>query len=184
MNAIFLSAMILNSNPCGLSGSVEERIRDCRGMGETKKGFRLVSQDSSGHYLVLDEKTNLIWSQHLKVKQQLQYYGKVDINTIHSICKRFQPFGLISNGGWRLPTLKELKCTVKRGNEANAYSVLTANQRTLSRLVFNGYNYEEEYKNVPVVLDESSRDSGYVEGSIAASAYRCVIDREMIESKI
>jgi hypothetical protein len=170
-----------NAIGCGLSGTVDERIQDCRSNTNQKEGFSLVSQNTSGHYLILEEKTNLIWSQLLFVEQQFQFYGKVDINTIHSICKRFQPFSLASKKeGWRLPTIKELRRTTRHRNKSGGAEVLSSNTKIVSRLVYNGYGYTEEFKSVPVSYSEYDRKKYSETGSLKWNSYRCVIDKSFL----
>lgn len=176
-------ALAIEITPCGLSGTLDERIQNCQSVGSQKPGFILVSQDSSGHYLVLDQKTNLIWSQHLPVKQQYNYYGQVDISRIHNICSRFQPFGLVSKVGWRLPSILELKRTARRGNEMGSSSVLSSSTQTLSRLVYNGYSYDEEFKSVPLVFDERSKKKSYVDDTLQWSEFRCVVARSILKNE-
>ena len=195
MNKILIGALSLfimstysfASAPCGLEGSLKERVEECQKVEpEQSSNFRLVSRNGKGQFILLDVKTNLLWSQHLWVGDQYKYYNKVTIRTIHSVCQRFQPFNLKTKDKtltWRLPTPRELKSSFKRGNTSvGSWGVLSSR---IKRKSFPVLKYGQENSIVtyefPKAFSEASGRIYLMDESIGQATFRCVIDKDLIE---
>jgi hypothetical protein len=98
---LFFSKTLLAS-PCGLEGTIEERIKDCN---VTKENFVLVFRDDKGQEIYRDTKTDLFWGDRLSV--DFNHYGsqKACDSVEHSLK------GL----HWRLPTMNEFETASLHG---------------------------------------------------------------------
>lgn len=94
----FISSPVF-AGPCGLQGTVEERIKDC---GETKKNFVLIMRGEKGSEVYKDTKSNLIWGP--RIKFDFNQYGS------QKACSDEIPDAkMLKDLRWRLPTIKEFE---------------------------------------------------------------------------
>ena len=112
MKLIFFISLIYLSpsfaKPCGLQGSIEERIKDC---DVAKNLFVLVSQDDKGVEIYQDTKSGLTWGSRHSV--DYNHYGS------QKACSDSNPHTeIIKDLKWRLPTIKEFEDSASHGMKA------------------------------------------------------------------
>lgn len=96
--------------PCGLNGSIQERIQDCSekhpGKQKWKKNFNLVKRNRDLQGIFQDKKTGLIWGASL---------GKMSFEKASKICSDSRLDQNIDLPGlkWRLPSVLEFKVAAK-----------------------------------------------------------------------
>lgn len=163
-----------SNGACGTQGTIEERIQDCASQQSPSKKLRFLANDGKGHFLLLDTKTGLVWSQYFSVREIRKFGDYLNLESIHGFCQRFQPFGVISKNGWRLPKAKELCRAEKTGHSIDNSYVLVSDPITLKRLYFNGYHYEEQRKDFPAYYDEHLNMKSAVGPHITNATFRCV----------
>lgn len=96
---LLLSCSAFGSVPCGLSGSIEERIQDCSLNEDSAKwGFILVTRMKNLEEIWKNQKSRLIWSDPLS-----DYMNQPDAI---KACQNFEAAG-IPKGSWRLPEIDE-----------------------------------------------------------------------------
>lgn len=97
-----LSYFILTTafaKPCGLEGTVEERVKDC---AQTKGNFALVAATEKGLEVYKDIKSGLIWGS--RILSDFNHYGS------QKACStELTENVILSSLKWRLPTIKELE---------------------------------------------------------------------------
>jgi hypothetical protein len=91
--------------PCGLSGTIEERIKDC---SYEKEGFALVARTEDGKEVHKEVSTGLLWSDRLP--ERMIYHNakkacKADLKEVAGI----------SDVTWRLPSIDEYEEAEKNG---------------------------------------------------------------------
>jgi len=84
--------------PCGLQGTVEERIKGC---SHVKDSFILVMKTSDGREVYKDSKSGLMWSS--RISYETNHYGS------QKACPSELPEAKVLELKWRLPTLKEFE---------------------------------------------------------------------------
>jgi hypothetical protein len=93
--------------PCGLSGSVEERIKDCSVQETSSKGnFVLVSRSKNFVEINKDTKSGLLWSDHLS--------SKMTYSNALKACKDLKEMEGVA-GSWRLPSIDEYNTAESNG---------------------------------------------------------------------
>jgi hypothetical protein len=108
MRILFSTAILIStlpsfalapSKPCGLTGTIEERIRDC---SEQKRDFVLVTRTPELHEIYKDTVSGLIWSDRLT--EEMIYWDA------EKACgpSRAETGG-ISEVSWRMPTIEEFQ---------------------------------------------------------------------------
>jgi hypothetical protein len=94
--------------PCGLSGSVDERIKDCSVQETSSKGnFVLVSRSKDFKEVHKDTKSGLLWSDRLASKMthyDAQKACKADLKEVAGV-----------QGSWRLPSIDEYNTAESNG---------------------------------------------------------------------
>lgn len=85
-----------NKRPCGLQGSIEERIESCSYLQQTMYPFALVSRNKDQEEIWIDQSQNLLWSDRLD--------GYYNFDEANSVCQKSIPLNELS---WRLPTIEE-----------------------------------------------------------------------------
>ncbi len=103
---IFTSAF---AKPCGLEGTIEERIKDC---AQVKSNFALVAISEKGAEFYQDLKSKLIWGNRISV--DFNHYGSQKACS-SEVASEYQT---LSNLKWRLPTIKELEEAAAHGMKA------------------------------------------------------------------
>jgi hypothetical protein len=96
-----LSAFSLVQNaPCGLGGSIEERIRDCSYQSDSEKeGFVLVTRTKELKEVYKELKTDLLWSDRLPKTMDHFSAEKACNSSLKEVA------GI--NKSWRLPSKEE-----------------------------------------------------------------------------
>ena len=87
--------------PCGLSGSVKERMNDCAGqVGSDKQGFVLVSRTKKYSEIFKEVETGRLWTSRLD--NQMSHQSAL------AICKtNLEEFSNITEVSWDLPSYDE-----------------------------------------------------------------------------
>lgn len=101
----FIFVTPLFSAPCGLKGSIDERINEC---AKTKDNFVLVTSTEEGREVYKDTKSGLIWSS--RINYEMNHFGS------QKICPNELPEAkILSEVKWRLPTLREFEQSAIHG---------------------------------------------------------------------
>lgn len=83
--------------PCGLTGSIDERIKDCNSV---KGWFALVTRTENLKEVHMDSKTGLLWSDRLA--STMTHYNA------EKVCSaKLEEVGKINEVEWRLPSKEE-----------------------------------------------------------------------------
>lgn len=111
MKALLLMSLFVCSSafakPCGLTGAIEERIKDC---SQTKGNFVLVAITEKGLEIYKDIKSGLIWGS--RITSDFNHYGS------QKACDdEVSGYG-ISSLRWRLPTIREFEDAASHGMKA------------------------------------------------------------------
>lgn len=95
--------------PCGLKGSVNERIKDCSNLSTSEKeGFVLVTRSKDFKEVHMEVYTGRLWSDRLP--------STMTISSAKKACKATLPeVAGISGVTWRLPSIDEYKEAEKKG---------------------------------------------------------------------
>lgn len=106
--SVISSATYANVSPCGLEGSVEDRIKSCNFI---KENFALVARTDKGLEIYKDTKSGLIWSDRLTM--DFNHYGS------QKACGDEIPDAqILKDMKWRLPTIHELEVAATHGMKA------------------------------------------------------------------
>lgn len=107
----FLPLLILNSafaKPCGLEGSIEDRIKEC---AQVKGNFALISTTEKGAEFYKDTKTKLIWGN--RISTDFNHYGS------QKACSdEVSEYPSLAGLKWRLPTIREYEEAASHGMKA------------------------------------------------------------------
>jgi hypothetical protein len=126
--------------PCGLKGSVEERIKDCSyQLTSEKDGFVLVTRSKDFREVYKEVSTGLIWSDTLP--KMMKY------STARNACNSsLQEVAGVSGLTWRLPSIDEFKEAEKNGirklpymNPVRYWSSSVHPDNSRAGWQFNGY---------------------------------------------
>jgi hypothetical protein len=93
------------AKPCGLQGTIEERIKDC---AVAKGDFALVALTEKGAEFYRDMKTKLIWGS--RIATDFNHYGSQKACADELL--EYQVLGSIK---WRLPTINEFEQAAAHG---------------------------------------------------------------------
>lgn len=93
------------AKPCGLEGSIEDRIKDCN---VTKGNFTLVSAPEKGGEFYKDTKTKLIWGN--RISTDFNHYGSQK-----ACAGDVSEYPDLASLKWRLPTIRELEEAASHG---------------------------------------------------------------------
>lgn len=96
------------AKPCGLQGTVEERVKDC---AQTKGNFVLVAATEKGLEIYKDIKSGLIWGS--RIVSDFNHYGSQK-----ACSEAVSDYLVISTMKWRLPTIKEFEDAYVHGMKA------------------------------------------------------------------
>lgn len=94
--------------PCGLKGTIEERIKEC---SQTKGHFALITLTESGVEMYKDLKSGLIWGNRLP--SDFNHYGSQK-----ACSEEVLGIQMMSSLKWRLPTIKEFEDAAVHGMKA------------------------------------------------------------------
>ena len=117
------------AKPCGLNGSIDERITEC---ATTKGSFAVVTTTEKGAEFYKDTKTKLIWGS--RITSDFNHYGsqKACVGDVSE-------YPAIANLKWRLPTIREFEQAAANGmkaafqNSENSYWSSTPVKKPRSR---------------------------------------------------
>lgn len=105
MKALIVLATLLSAvtawsaTPCGLTGTVEKRIADCRSAVGPRGEFQLVTRTQKGEEIYKGVRTGVIWSADLKNEKNYLRHN------VGAICNKDQPeFGGLKLN-WKLPPI-------------------------------------------------------------------------------
>lgn len=99
------SAAFAAPSPCGLEGSIEERIKNCN---LAKENFVLITRTDKGLEIYKDVKTNMIWGD--RIIYDFNHYGS------QKACGDDLPeASLLKEIKWRLPTIREFEVAASHG---------------------------------------------------------------------
>lgn len=93
---VFTSAF---AKPCGLQGSIEERIKDC---SQTKGNFALVTINEKEQETFKDLKSGLIWGS--RIPTDFNHYGSQ-----MACVEEVSGYQSLNTLKWRLPTIREFE---------------------------------------------------------------------------
>jgi hypothetical protein len=131
--------------PCGLKGSVDERIRDCSyQLTSEKEGFVLVTRSKEFKEVHKDTKTGLLWGDRLPSTMN-QYYAEKACNAILA-----EVAGISNSATWRLPSKEEYEEAEKNGirkalPNMNYWFWSSSVHRSYYAWLFNGFNGDTDY---------------------------------------
>lgn len=112
MRFIYLIPLIISvsawAKPCGLTGSVEDRIKEC---AQSKGNFALVTLTEKGHEVYKDLKSGLIWGT--RVPTDFNHYGSQK-----ACSSEVNGYEALSDLKWRLPSIKEFESASQHGMKA------------------------------------------------------------------
>jgi hypothetical protein len=96
-------------SPCGLEGTLDERIQDCSSqINSEKEGFVLVARTTDFKEVHKEVSTGLLWSDRLP--EVMNHFSA------ENVCQLSNPeFAGISGVNWRLPSLDEYKEADRNG---------------------------------------------------------------------
>lgn len=103
--SVISSVAFANVSPCGLEGSVEDRIKSCNFI---KENFALVARMDKGLEIYKDVKSGLIWSD--RITADYNHYGS------QKACGSDIPDAeVLKDMHWRLPTIHEFEVAATHG---------------------------------------------------------------------
>lgn len=151
------------ANPCGLTGSVDERLKECN---LTKGNFSLVMKTDGGLEVYKDTKSGLIWGD--RIGFEFNHYGS------QKSCGDDNPEASLLPLKWRLPTIKEFEQGAANGLKA-ALPKMTYSFWT-STTASKGLRKTRRRKAVPAsVFVWNANDETTETGSLMdAASVRCV----------
>lgn len=138
---IFTTNAAIAVSPCGLNGSIEQRISDCHqsvGIGDE---FQLVTRTKSGLEIYQGYRTGVIWSEDLAGKKN--YLG----DGVEDICKSAHAeFGGLGHLKWELPPIHRYIQALEYGIQSSLPGMARRNYWTstsddfyvTSRYIFEG----------------------------------------------
>lgn len=102
---VLLFSFTALAKPCGLTGSIEERIKEC---AQSKGNFALVTLTEKGVEVYKDLKSGLIWGN--RISSDFNHYGS------QKACKlELSGHESLSHLKWRLPSIKEFETASQHG---------------------------------------------------------------------
>jgi hypothetical protein len=96
------------AKPCGLQGTIEDRIKDC---AVVKGDFALVTMTEKGAEFYKDLKTKLIWG--VRIATDFNHYGSQKACT-----DELPDYQAVGSFKWRLPTINEFEQAAAHGMKA------------------------------------------------------------------
>ena len=93
------------AKPCGLEGTIEERIKNC---SLTKASFALISLTDKGAEFYLDTKSKLIWGS--RVATDFNQYGSQKACSVE-----VSEYQTLNSLKWRLPSIREFEEAAANG---------------------------------------------------------------------
>lgn len=105
---VFLITGSVFAKPCGLTGTIDERITECT---TTKGNFVVVATSEKGTEFYKDTKTKLIWGS--RITTDFNHYGSQKACT-----GEVAEYSIMGNLKWRLPTIREFEQAAANGMKA------------------------------------------------------------------
>jgi hypothetical protein len=113
MKFLYLTVLLFSfqtfAKPCGLTGSIEERIKEC---AVTKDNFVLVAATEKGQEFYKDTKSNLIWGNRIPI--DFNHFGSQK-----ACSKGVSGYEVLDSLNWRLPTIREFEVAAANGMKAS-----------------------------------------------------------------
>jgi hypothetical protein len=104
----FLVVTSAFAKPCGLKGTIDERIKEC---AQVKGTFALVAVSEKGTAIYEDTKSKLIWGD--RIAMDFNQYGS------QKACSgEATEYQMLDTLKWRLPTIRELEEAAAHGIKA------------------------------------------------------------------
>jgi hypothetical protein len=148
----FMTTPVFAHAPCGLSGTIENRIKNCNKTVGDQGEFQLVTRTQEGAEIFMGYRTGVIWSADLPGPLT---YNSDDVETI---CEKNHPeFGGLDQLQWKLAPVGRYIQGLKYGIQSSLPGV---NERTYwtstpdkfyvtSRYIFEGANnYKKDSNNL------------------------------------
>lgn len=111
MRALFILPLFILTTafakPCGLQGSIEERIKDCN---VTKGNFAQVMVTEKGGEFYKDTKSGLVWGY--RISTDFNHYGS------QKACDNDNSGYELSSLKWRIPSIREFETAAIHGMKA------------------------------------------------------------------
>lgn len=152
-----------SASSCGLSGTIEERIKEC---DQTKGHFALILKTEVGIEVYKDMKTGIIWGD--RIGYDFNHFGS------QKACGYENPEAGPLPLKWRLPTIKEFELAAAHGLKNSlpriTYSFWTSSQAS------KGLRKTRRRKAIPAsvflwnAVDETSETGSLMD----AGSIRCV----------
>jgi predicted class III extradiol MEMO1 family dioxygenase len=112
MKLIYLIPFLLITSafakPCGLEGTIDERIKDC---AQTKGNFVLVQITEKGQEIYKDLKSGIIWGG--RITSDFNHYGSQ-----RACSDEVAENPNLNSKKWRLPTIREFEEAASHGMKA------------------------------------------------------------------
>ena len=96
------------AKPCGLQGTIEERIKDC---SQVKGTFAVISVSEKGDEIYKDLKSQLIWGN--RISTDFNHFGAQK-----ACSEEVSGYQVLNSLKWRLPSIKELEEAAAHGMKA------------------------------------------------------------------
>ena len=93
------------AKPCGLQGTLEERIKEC---AVVKGDFVLVAATEKGLEFYQDSKSKLIWG--IRIASDFNHYGSQK-----ACSEELSEYQVLGTMKWRLPTINEFEQAATHG---------------------------------------------------------------------
>ncbi len=93
------------AKPCGLEGTIEERIKDC---AQVKGNFALIAVSEKGAEIYRDLKSKLIWGS--RVATDFNQYGSQKACSVE-----VSEYQTLNSLKWRLPSIREFEEAAANG---------------------------------------------------------------------
>jgi hypothetical protein len=102
---VFLLSTYVSANPCGLEGSIAERIKNCN---HAKGKFVLVVRSDKGQEIYQDQQTGLLWGD--RIATDFNHFGSQKACS-HELAES----QLLKEVRWRLPSIREFQVAAGHG---------------------------------------------------------------------
>lgn len=103
-----LFSLSVFAKPCGLQGTIEERVKDC---AQLKGNFALVSVTEKTSEFYQDVKSKLIWGS--RIVTDFNHFGSQK-----ACSEEISGYPALNSLKWRLPTIRELEEAAAHGMKA------------------------------------------------------------------
>lgn len=128
-------------HPCGLSGSIEERIKDCSSQKDSNRGdLVLVTKINDIRKIYKQNALGLLWSERME--------ESMDHEKAKNACKQYPSLGkIVASGSWRLPNTEDyLVLAWEGGKELLQNTVDSATFWTAKSDYLHNENYPDYFE--------------------------------------